>query len=180
MAPKTEGKLLVFFQVNCRSICNKTLDLWNLIDTYNPDVLIGTESWLSEEISNAEIFRADYTTSRRDKHTRSGGFFICVKNYFTCAELWVDEVYEMTAVEVKGRDPKITWEIVGIYRVPKRTCSCLKNWHNGPDVWEELRSVTSLKVVSTCLMRIGMVMQKSVRRPNYFKIKWHGETVTLR
>ena len=42
--------------------------------------------------------------------------FICVKNNITCAELWVDELYEMIAVEVKGRDPKITWEIVGIYR----------------------------------------------------------------
>ena len=44
--------------------------------------------------------------------------FICVKNRMTCAELWVDEVYEMIAVEVKGRDPKNTWEIVGIYRAP--------------------------------------------------------------
>jgi hypothetical protein len=41
------------------------------------------------------------------------------KNYITCAELWVDEVYEMIAVEVKGREPKITWEVVGIYRSPK-------------------------------------------------------------
>jgi hypothetical protein len=30
-------------------------------------------------------------------------------------ELWVDEDFKMTAVEVKGRDPKFTWEIVGIY-----------------------------------------------------------------
>jgi hypothetical protein len=44
--------------------------------------------------------------------------FICVKNYTTCAKLGVEEVYKMTAVEVKGRDPKITWEIVGIYRAP--------------------------------------------------------------
>jgi len=49
--------LLVLLQVNCRSICNKILEFWNLIDTYNPDVVIGTESWLSEEINNAELFR---------------------------------------------------------------------------------------------------------------------------
>ena len=41
-----------------------------------------------------------------------------LKNYITCAELRVNEVYEMTAVEVKSRDPKIKWEIVGIYRAP--------------------------------------------------------------
>ena len=54
MVPKTEGKLLVLLQVNCRSIYNKILDLWNLIDTYNPDDVMDTGSWLSEEISNAE------------------------------------------------------------------------------------------------------------------------------
>ena len=31
----SEGKLLVLLQVNCRSICNKILEFWNLIDTYN-------------------------------------------------------------------------------------------------------------------------------------------------
>ena len=54
-----EGTLLVLLQVNCRSICNKILEFWNLIDTHNPDV-IGTESWLSEEIKNAKVFRDDY------------------------------------------------------------------------------------------------------------------------
>jgi hypothetical protein len=33
-------------QVNCRSILNKALDFWNLIDAYNPDVIIGMELWL--------------------------------------------------------------------------------------------------------------------------------------
>jgi hypothetical protein len=30
----------------------------------------------------------------------------------------VDEGFEMIAVEMKGRDPKFIWEIVGIYRAP--------------------------------------------------------------
>jgi len=33
VAPMTEGKLLVLLQVNCRSIYNKTLNFWNLIDS---------------------------------------------------------------------------------------------------------------------------------------------------
>jgi hypothetical protein len=44
--------------------------------------------------------------------------FICVKNCNECRELWTDEDFELIAVKVKGRDPKITWEIVGIYRPP--------------------------------------------------------------
>ena len=111
----TKGKPLVMLQVNCRSICNKILEIWDLIDTYNPGV-IGTESWLSEEINNAEVLRDDYITFRRDRFTRGGGVFICVKNYIDCRELWTDDDFEMIAVEVNGRGPKFTWKIVGIYR----------------------------------------------------------------
>jgi hypothetical protein len=31
------------------------LDFLNLVDTHNPDVIIGTQSWLREEISDAEV-----------------------------------------------------------------------------------------------------------------------------
>jgi len=47
-----------------------------------------------------------------------GGVLICVKNNIACSELWVDDEFEILAVEVKGSDPKCTWEIVGIYRTP--------------------------------------------------------------
>jgi hypothetical protein len=117
---KTEGNSVVLLQVNCRSILNKSFDFWNLVDTKNPNVIIGTESWLREEIRNAEVFRDEYTTFRRDRNTRGGGVLISVKNYIACAEQWLDEDFEMTAVEVKGRDPKFIWEIVGIYRAPNK------------------------------------------------------------
>ena len=102
-----EGKPVVLLQVNCRSIHKTTLDFWNLIDTYNSDVVISTGSWLSKEINNAEAFRDDYTTFRRGRHTCGGIVFICVENYVIFAELWVDEVYEMTVVKVKGRYQKL-------------------------------------------------------------------------
>ena len=114
------GKSLVLLQVNCKSICNKILEFWNLIDTYNLDVVIGTESWLSEEINNVEVFRDDYMTFRRDRCSRGGGVFICVKNYIGCRVLWTVEVFEMIAVEVKGRNPKFTWEVVGVYRASNK------------------------------------------------------------
>jgi hypothetical protein len=86
---RIEGNSLVLLQINCRSILNKSLDFWNLVHTYNPDDIICTESWLIEEISNVEVFRDDYKTFRRERNTRGGGVFICVKNYIACAELWV-------------------------------------------------------------------------------------------
>ena len=43
---------------------------------------------------------------------------IFVKNYIDYRELWTDDDFEKITVEVKGRDPKFTWEIVGNYRAP--------------------------------------------------------------
>jgi len=117
---QAEGKPLALLKVNCRSICSKILEFWNLICTYNPDVVIGTESWLSEELNNAEVFRDDHINLRRDRGSRGGGVFICVKNYIDCRVLWTDEVFEMIAVEVKSRNPKFTWEVVGVYRAANK------------------------------------------------------------
>ena len=96
------GKSLVLLQVNCRSIYNKALEFWNLVDTYNPDIIIGTESWLRVEIGKTELFRTDFKTFRRDKHVRDGGVFICVKNNIACSELWVDDEFQIITVEIKA------------------------------------------------------------------------------
>jgi hypothetical protein len=37
--------------------------------------------------------------------------------------LWVDEDFEMIAVEVKGTDPRHSWEIISIYRAPNEDVS---------------------------------------------------------
>jgi hypothetical protein len=79
-----DGKQFVSLQVNCKSIYNRTLDLWNLINTYNPEDVIGKESWLSEEFNNAEVFRADYTTCRRDRHNRGDSVYLCKKLQYSC------------------------------------------------------------------------------------------------
>jgi hypothetical protein len=43
-AKRINCNLLVLLQVNCRSILNRSLDFWNLIDICNPDIKIGMES----------------------------------------------------------------------------------------------------------------------------------------
>jgi hypothetical protein len=34
-AYRIEGKSLVVLQANCRSVCNKAIEFWNLVDTYS-------------------------------------------------------------------------------------------------------------------------------------------------
>ena len=57
-------------------------------------------------------------TLRLLEETGVPGGGVCVKNNIACSELWVDDDFEMITMDVKGNDPKCTWEIVGIYRAP--------------------------------------------------------------
>jgi len=94
-----EDKSVVLLQANCRNIYHKPSEFWNLVDTYNPDVIIGTESYLREDFGKAEIFRADYMTFRRDRHASVGVLFICVKYNIACSELRFDDDFEILGIQ---------------------------------------------------------------------------------
>jgi hypothetical protein len=59
-----EWKLLVLLQVNCRGVCNTSLEFWNVIDTHKSITgdVVSMESWISEETSSAEFIRDHYKT----------------------------------------------------------------------------------------------------------------------
>jgi hypothetical protein len=52
-------------QVNCKSVYNKAIELWSLVDTYTPDVVSGTESWIKEDISIVEVFSVNFHLSEK-------------------------------------------------------------------------------------------------------------------
>ena len=79
--PTTVNKnSLKIINVNCQSLWAKRLEFSHLVESTKPDVVIGTESWLHENISNSSVFPEDFTVYRRDRGTRGGGVFILVKN----------------------------------------------------------------------------------------------------
>ena len=47
---------LKILNVNFQSVVNKVADLHCLVETEIPDVIIGTEFWLSPDIKDSEIF----------------------------------------------------------------------------------------------------------------------------
>ena len=51
---------LNFFVINFQSIISKRAAFLNLIDDHHPDIIFGTETWLSPTISTAEFLPADY------------------------------------------------------------------------------------------------------------------------
>ena len=59
--------------INCQSVRNTVPELETLLETSQPDVVIGTESWLTDDVGTAEIFPSDYTRYRRDRKGKKKG-----------------------------------------------------------------------------------------------------------
>jgi hypothetical protein len=59
-------------------------------------------------------------------------------------ELWVDKEYEMIAVEVKGRDPRHKWEIIGVYRAPNQGMEVIKKLTD--------RTLPSKNITKSCII----------------------------
>ena len=57
-------------------------ELIALADTNNPDVICIVETWLSVDISDAEIYIPGYTTCRRDRDRHGGGIMLYVRDTF--------------------------------------------------------------------------------------------------
>ena len=88
-AKKQTPKKLKVLNINFQSVVNKVQEFHCLLDTENPDIVVGTESWLSPDIASSEIFPEGYHSFRADrksKSKRSGGVFILVRNSLICTE----------------------------------------------------------------------------------------------
>ena len=72
--------------VNCQSVKNKKAQLHALINGSAPDIVFGTESWLTPDISNSEIFPENYTVYRKDRPDGHGGVFIMIENKYISSE----------------------------------------------------------------------------------------------
>ena len=111
---------LKIMNINFQSIVNKVPDFHCIIETEKPDVVVRTESWLSPEISNGEIFPPGYTPCRADRQstTHGGGVFILVRNDIVSSEqpqFQTDCELIWVKLEVIGTHPLF----IGAYYRPK-------------------------------------------------------------
>ena len=93
-----------------------------MLNDLNPDIVVGTESWLTTDIQNSEIFPTElnYSVHRRDRETNQigGGIFILVKNSLVstriaeaetnCEILWVNITLNITKPLLVGANYKPT------------------------------------------------------------------------
>ncbi|XP_076452206.1 uncharacterized protein LOC143287853 [Babylonia areolata] len=84
---------LRFLNVNCYSIVGKVAEFSNLVQATRPDIIVGTESWLTQSHKNAEIFPRGFAIYRRDRppgewdKESGGGVFILVSEDLTSHEM---------------------------------------------------------------------------------------------
>ena len=58
--------LLKTIVINCQSLKSKQAILGCFVDTHNPDIIFGTESWLSPSISSSEVYTHGFCIYRQD------------------------------------------------------------------------------------------------------------------
>ena len=65
--PKHSFASMKILNVNFQPVKNKKEEIWNLIDSADPRVITGTDTWLNTGIHSSEIFPSNYEVIRRDR-----------------------------------------------------------------------------------------------------------------
>ena len=83
-SPKTKNQVygLNSLLINFQSYFNKRAELANLVEETKCDVIIGTETWLTDQIQNSELLLDDFDIFRKDRKTRGGGVLIAIKKTY--------------------------------------------------------------------------------------------------
>jgi exonuclease III len=102
--------------INFQSIKNKKEELWNLVDTSDPDIIFGTETWLNNNITNSEIFTSDmnYDVVRKDQEDGYGGVLIAFKKNFIFEAITVKQNVECQFLKIQLSKSLFT-EVFGNY-----------------------------------------------------------------
>jgi len=111
---------LRILSVNCRSIRNKSSEFIASIDYVKPDIVCGTESWLSDSIKSSEVFPQDYVAYRKDRQSAGGGVFILVHRSLVSVEQTnLDSNSESKWVDIQLENNKNL--LVGVFYMPHRS-----------------------------------------------------------
>lgn len=111
--------------INFQSISAKREALHIFIETHNPDVIIGTESWLDDTVNNNEIFPPNFTAVRKDRNTNTGhgGVLVATRNdIISVHQTELDTECEIVWVELQLMGCK-KLVIGAFYRPPNKTDS---------------------------------------------------------
>jgi hypothetical protein len=107
---------LRIININCRSLRSQTkqIELQDIIETHDPDIILGCESHLDPQISSSEVFPEQFSNPyRKDKASGEGGVFIATKNDLITTEIQTSSECEITRASINIQGSKQI--IVGSY-----------------------------------------------------------------
>ncbi|VDI11275.1 Hypothetical predicted protein, partial [Mytilus galloprovincialis] len=100
-----------------------------MIDTSNPEIILGTETLLRPDILSSEIFPPQYSVYRKDRTDGYGGVLIAVKDIIISEELPVRSDTESLYIRLTTPDSKSI--IVGcLYRPPSSDITYMDKMSN--------------------------------------------------
>ena len=99
-----------------------------MIEEHTPDVIAGTESWLTPSIYSNEIFQANYNVFRKDRSDGYGRVFLAIRNNLTCETLSIDSQCEIVVCKVSTNSP-CSIIICCVYRPPNCDLEYLQELH---------------------------------------------------
>jgi hypothetical protein len=119
----TSRNQLRILTINFQSVKKKGRLLESIIATTEPDIIIGTETWLSDNIHSEEIISPElnYDVYRRDRHTDAhGGVMIAARRELMFSNVTKSETLELISgtIKLRNQTPVI---LAGYYRPPNRT-----------------------------------------------------------
>ena len=114
------------------------------VDTHKPDIIFGTESWLSPSISSSEIFPHGYNVYRQDRSDGYGGVFLACHSKLISREILLTTRCEVVASLIT-LDNSQSLIVCSVYRPPNNDVSYLQqlccdleglvNKHPNTQIW---------------------------------------------
>ncbi|XP_063931859.1 uncharacterized protein LOC135143848 [Zophobas morio] len=93
-----------FFYQNVRGLRSKVIDFYNNVCSYNGDIIVLTETWLTNDISDSELFPDNYFIFRHDRDihrlnlSRGSGVLLAVANKFLCQKIDLSMITEILPI----------------------------------------------------------------------------------
>ena len=115
-----DSRLLKVITVNIQSILAKKTEWLELLASSNPDIVIGSETWLRPDILDNEVVPQEYKLFRKDRKDGYGGTLIAIRQSFITEEIEVrDQTLELCCSKISliRNHPLI---VCSVYRPPNR------------------------------------------------------------
>jgi hypothetical protein len=124
-----------FATINFQSINAKKHSFWNFLDSSNPDIICGNETWLKPSICNSEILpdESDYEIFRKDRKDGFGGVMLAIKSNINSNPIDITTVTDCDCEIIARKiecDSNKSLIVISAYRPPNSSIEYSKDLSN--------------------------------------------------